>query len=293
MTDFRNVKLKVLSPEHSAAFQEAAFETGARWVCGQDYARLTNASFLYITETGEIVCSSNEMFFEKSECNEILFTTPAYLKTKIQIRDREHLCFVLEKLRQNGVQDTGRVKTLPLRDGDYIWVGIQGFCWAAAREVISNLSSYKEIFIEKDDAGEMLSEPALANISNTGNQENMESTQKIISSINRAMLRGEYRWPPADGYEKLTDVLQAAHNQAAHGKGKDRHANNLPFHEQRMQTISKLIKSPKGMEFQAIKKLTEGMQFDDHGKREAELLGAINYIAGIVIYFRESRDENQ
>lgn len=90
------------------------------------------------------------------------------------------------------------------------------------------------------------------------------------------------------GYEKLVAVFQAAHDQAAHGKGKERHANNLPFHKQRMQTISQTIDSEYGMVYQVTKKMTEGLQFTDHDKREAELLGAINYLAGIVIYHREA-----
>lgn len=91
------------------------------------------------------------------------------------------------------------------------------------------------------------------------------------------------------GYEKLVAVYQAAHDQAAKGKGDERHANGQPFHEQRMQQISGLLRSSDGMAFQAIKKLTEGLQFEDHARREAELLGALNYIAGIVIYYRELR----
>lgn len=89
------------------------------------------------------------------------------------------------------------------------------------------------------------------------------------------------------GYEKLIAVYQDAHDQAAKGKGDERHANGQPFHEQRMQQISGLLRSSDGMAFQAIKKLTEGLQFEDHARREAELLGALNYIAGIVIYYRE------
>lgn len=89
------------------------------------------------------------------------------------------------------------------------------------------------------------------------------------------------------GYEKLVAVYQDAHDQAAKGKGDERHANGQPFHEQRMQQISGLLRSSDGMAFQAIKKLTEGLQFEDHARREAELLGALNYIAGIVIYYRE------
>lgn len=93
-----------------------------------------------------------------------------------------------------------------------------------------------------------------------------------------------------EGYEKLVAVYQDAHDQAAKGKGDERHANGQPFHEQRMQQISGLLRSSDGMAFQAIKKLTEGLQFEDHARREAELLGALNYIAGIVIYYRELQD---
>lgn len=90
------------------------------------------------------------------------------------------------------------------------------------------------------------------------------------------------------GYEALTRVLNDALSQAAHGKGAERHANDLPFHEQRMQTISKALESDKGMAFQVIKKLTEGLQLD-HDRREKELLGAIVYLAGIVIYYRKEQ----
>ena len=38
------------------------------------------------------------------------------------------------------------------------------------------------------------------------------------------------------------------------------------------------------MAFQAIKKLTEGLDMTDPKARRRELLGAINYIAGIVVY---------
>jgi hypothetical protein len=87
-------------------------------------------------------------------------------------------------------------------------------------------------------------------------------------------------------YQSLRAVLDAAYYQAAHGKGKERHARGNPFHTQHMQTISKLLDSERGMAFQAIKKLTEGLDLADRDARERELLGAINYIAGIVVYWR-------
>lgn len=93
----------------------------------------------------------------------------------------------------------------------------------------------------------------------------------------------------APGYEQLAEVLQAAFSQAAEGKGAERHANGQPFHEQRMQTISTLLDSDAGMAFQVCKKVTEGMALP-HAARERELLGAIVYIAGMVIFHRQREE---
>lgn len=93
----------------------------------------------------------------------------------------------------------------------------------------------------------------------------------------------------APGYERLTAVLKAAHDQATYGKGADRHANNLPFHEQRMQQISQLFDSPLGMAYQVAKKVAEGITLPTHDRQVAELLGAINYIAGIVIFLEDKQ----
>lgn len=88
------------------------------------------------------------------------------------------------------------------------------------------------------------------------------------------------------GYEQLAEVLEDAFRQAAHGKGKERHANDLPFHEQRMLGISRLLDNDAGMAYQACKKLTEARALP-HEACERELLGAIVYIAGMVIFHRE------
>jgi len=88
-----------------------------------------------------------------------------------------------------------------------------------------------------------------------------------------------------NNYNSLKEVLDAALQQAASGKGKERHnKHDEPFEKQRMQTISILLYSNKGMAFQAIKKLTEGLEMEDTQDQEKELLGAINYIAGIIIW---------
>lgn len=88
------------------------------------------------------------------------------------------------------------------------------------------------------------------------------------------------------GYEQLAAVLQAAYDQAAKGKGAERHADNKPFHEQPMQTGSDLLGTDAGLAFQAIKKVREGSTFAEFDRFEREMLGAINYIAGMVIWRR-------
>lgn len=117
------------------------------------------------------------------------------------------------------------------------------------------------------------------------------SYQAVADELSRVGFKkfGEspsHRLTAAPGYEQLVQVFAAAHDQAAYGKGKERHANGLPFHEQRMQGISDLVGSPDGMVYQLMKKTTEGLQFDSPEKREHELLGALNYLAGIVIWLR-------
>lgn len=88
------------------------------------------------------------------------------------------------------------------------------------------------------------------------------------------------------GYESLRSVLLRAYDQAARTKGAERHANDLPFHRQPMQTIA----AKRGVGFllgQADKKTEEAQGM--YGRSETdkaihEMLGAINYIAGAIIF---------
>lgn len=95
----------------------------------------------------------------------------------------------------------------------------------------------------------------------------------------------------AKDYESLNDVLNRAYNQASEGKGKERHAGSLPFEKQPMQTISQLVGSPDGLAYQAIKKIQESQRFPQTDRRVNELLGAINYIAGLIIYLEKEDDK--
>lgn len=90
------------------------------------------------------------------------------------------------------------------------------------------------------------------------------------------------------GYEKLADVLQRAFDQAASGKGKERHAQGEPFHEQVMQIGARKF-GVGSLLFQAFKKSEESQRLPlDRGVNE--LLGAIVYLAGAVIA-REAEGE--
>ena len=52
-----------------------------------------------------------------------------------------------------------------------------------------------------------------------------------------------------------------------------------------MQLISKLLDDNHGLAFQAIKKIQESLRLSPD-RAERELLGAINYIAGMIIFLR-------
>lgn len=86
----------------------------------------------------------------------------------------------------------------------------------------------------------------------------------------------------APGYEKLADVLIRAYTQAAAGKGRERHANGQPFEDQPMSRINRQLGSIDGFIYQAQKKSLEAKRLPTE-RAKAELLGAINYLAGAVI----------
>lgn len=91
------------------------------------------------------------------------------------------------------------------------------------------------------------------------------------------------------GYESLANVLQRAYNQAAVGKGVERHsAAGEPFHEQVMQ-IGAAKFGHGSLLFQAFKKSEESQRLP-HDRAVNELLGAINYLAGAVIALEIKKD---
>ncbi|MDR3445743.1 hypothetical protein [Dyella sp.] len=84
------------------------------------------------------------------------------------------------------------------------------------------------------------------------------------------------------GYESLALVLGRAFWQAANGKGSERHAQGLPFDQQPMQQVCDLLSVDFALG-QAMKKAQESRRLP-HDRAVAELLGAINYLAGAVIH---------
>ena len=87
--------------------------------------------------------------------------------------------------------------------------------------------------------------------------------------------------PTEDPYISLRYVLELAVDQAANGKGKERHANGEPFDQQKICKISRAV----GVGFalgQALKKAEESVRLNKEAALR-EILGAINYLAAAYI----------
>lgn len=110
----------------------------------------------------------------------------------------------------------------------------------------------------------------------------------LLDDVARAAERVA-QWRNESNYTTLRTILDAAFDHAATGKGKERHARDLPFDEQPMLETTRLVGAgfPLG---QAIKKAGEAAGMIERGQydaAEAECLGAINYLAGAVAWMRE------
>lgn len=95
------------------------------------------------------------------------------------------------------------------------------------------------------------------------------------------------KWAEVEtGYESLSRVLKLAFDQAASGKGSERHGGGKAFDCQPMLEIGRMV----GTGFclgQAMKKAQESSRMPpDAAKRE--LLGAINYLAGAYLLLEET-----
>lgn len=90
-------------------------------------------------------------------------------------------------------------------------------------------------------------------------------------------------------YAPLHGVLMKAYEQAMLGKGRERHANGKPFETQPMMEIGRMV----GVGYhtgQAMKKAQEAggmVERQQFMAAQAELLGAINYLAGAYLLIEE------
>lgn len=93
--------------------------------------------------------------------------------------------------------------------------------------------------------------------------------------------------PPVENpdYERLMNTLMEAYQQATEGKGKERHARGLSFEDQDMLQLLRRAGIGFGIG-QACKKALAAQHLK-MGPARAELLGAIVYLAGTVIYLDE------
>lgn len=101
----------------------------------------------------------------------------------------------------------------------------------------------------------------------------------------------DFAEPAYDGYSELQRALNAALEQAASGKGKERHANNRPFTEQPLLQITRMVGTGFALG-QAMKKAQEAQGMESRGDTEAaraELLGAIVYLAAAWVYLGEDK----
>lgn len=113
----------------------------------------------------------------------------------------------------------------------------------------------------------------------------------IIGDVDTATINIPQFSFAADPYTTLRTILDAAFNHAATGKGKERHARDLPFDDQPIMQTTRLV-GPGFPLGQAIKKAGEAAGMIERGEltaAEAECLGAINYLAGAVAWMREQK----
>lgn len=95
---------------------------------------------------------------------------------------------------------------------------------------------------------------------------------------------------PDRPYMALAVVLQAALDQAAKGKGRERHSDDKAFTEQPIMEIARMLGDTGGHSYQIMKKAQEANRMVHRRQFEAakaEFYGVINYAAAAVLLIRE------
>lgn len=94
-------------------------------------------------------------------------------------------------------------------------------------------------------------------------------------------------------YAELKRVLQMAHDQAASGKGRERHDHDgrSSFEQQLICQVGRYTNSTVGCIQQAVKKSVESTRIRGKEAKIREILGAINYLAAAVLLVEEGVGE--
>lgn len=87
-----------------------------------------------------------------------------------------------------------------------------------------------------------------------------------------------------DDYLPLLRTFLGALEQAAYGKGRERHANDLPFVEQPILTMARMLDSDAGLAQQVIKKTVEARSLPTKQARINELRGTLVYAAAMILF---------
>ena len=87
-----------------------------------------------------------------------------------------------------------------------------------------------------------------------------------------------------DDYLPLLRTFLGALEQAAYGKGRERHANDLPFIEQPILTMAQMLGSDAGLAQQVIKKTVEARSLPTKQARINELRGTLVYAATMILF---------
>lgn len=114
-----------------------------------------------------------------------------------------------------------------------------------------------------------------------------EMTQEEVNAwVTGAIWAKAKRAAVLPGYEKLAAILDEALERAQAGKGKERHANGKPFHEQPIVALNVDLGTVDGALYQVLKKLHESKRLPPD-RRRAERLDAINYIVASILVDEE------
>ena len=87
-----------------------------------------------------------------------------------------------------------------------------------------------------------------------------------------------------DDYLPLLRTFLGALEQAAYGKDRERHANDLPFTEQPILTMARMLDSDAGLAQQVIKKTIEARSLPTKQARINELRGTLVYAAAMILF---------